>query len=93
MSIAWRRSKAWHAEKFMVIFDEASGISPKIYEAALGAMAGGRIVRFVLIGNPTQNSEEVIRRLQGPTFNKIRISAFDVPNVKERRQVIPGLYP
>lgn len=43
--------QGWHAENIMVVFDEASGISPKIYEAALGAMAGGRIVRFVLIGN------------------------------------------
>lgn len=83
--------QGWHAKNMMVIFDEASGISPKIYEAALGAMAGGHTVRFVLIGNPTQNSGPFYDAFKDPTFNKIRISAFDVPNVKERRQVIPGL--
>ena len=83
--------QGWHAENIMVVFDEASGISPKIYEAALGAMAGGKIVRFVLIGNPTQNSGPFFDAFKDPSFNKIRISAYDVPNVAERRQVIPGL--
>lgn len=83
--------QGWHAENIMVIFDEASGISPKIYEAALGAMAGGHIVRFVLIGNPTQNSGPFYDAFKDPNYNKITISAYDVPNVKERRQVIPGL--
>lgn len=83
--------QGWHAENVMVIFDEASGIAPPIYEAALGAMSGGKVVRFVLIGNPTQNSGPFFDAFRDPTFNKIRISAYDVPNVKERRQVVPGL--
>lgn len=83
--------QGWHAENIMVIFDEASGISPKIYEAALGAMAGGHIVRFVLIGNPTQNSGPFYDAFKDPTYNHIRISALDVPNVRERRQIVPGL--
>lgn len=83
--------QGWHAENIMVIFDEASGISPKIYEAALGAMAGGKVVRFVLIGNPTQNSGPFFDAFKDPLYNKIRISAYDVPNVKESKQVVPGL--
>ncbi|MEP2085063.1 MAG: hypothetical protein ABJI44_00080 [Marinomonas sp.] len=83
--------QGWHAENIMVIFDEASGISPKIYEAALGAMAGGSVVRFVLIGNATQNSGPFYDAFKDPTFNKIRIRASDVPNVAQRRQVVPGL--
>lgn len=83
--------QGWHAKHILVIFDEASGISPRIYEAALGAMAGGAIVRFVLVGNPTQNSGPFYDAFRDPNFNKIHISAFDVPNVKEKRQVIPGL--
>jgi phage terminase large subunit len=75
----------------LVIFDEASGISPKIYQAAMGAMAGGKVVRFVLIGNPTQNSGPFYDAFKDQTFNTIRISAYDVPNVRERKQVIPGL--
>lgn len=83
--------QGYHAKAILLIFDEASGISPKIYEAALGALAGGSIVRFVLIGNPTQNSGPFYDAFRDPAFNKITISAYDVPNVKERHQVIPGL--
>lgn len=83
--------QGWHAKNILVIFDEASGISPKIYEAALGAMAGGSIVRFVLIGNPTQNSGPFFDAFRDQTFSKIHISAFDTPNVKAKRQVLPGL--
>lgn len=83
--------QGWHAKNILVIFDEASGISPKIYEAALGAMAGGSIVRFVLIGNPTQNSGPFYDAFKDPSFNKIHISAFDTPNVEAKKQIIPGL--
>lgn len=83
--------QGWHSKNIMVIFDEASGISPKIYEAASGAMAGGSVVRFVLIGNPTQNSGPFFDAFKDPTFNKIRISAYDVPNVAQRKQIVPGL--
>lgn len=83
--------QGWHAKKIMVIFDEASGIHPKIYEAASGAMAGGELVRFVIIGNPTQNSGAFYDAFKDPTYNKIRISAHDVPNVAQRKQVVPGL--
>ena len=83
--------QGWHAKAMLVIFDEASGISPKIYEAALGAMAGGTIVRFVLIGNPTQNSGPFYDAFKDPAYNKVHISAFDTPNVQAKKQIIPGL--
>lgn len=83
--------QGWHAKNIMVIFDEASGISPAIYEAARGALSGGEIVRFVLIGNPNLNSGDFYDAFRDPAFNKIHISAFDIPNVKEKSQVIPGL--
>lgn len=83
--------QGWHAKNIMVIFDEASGISPAIYEAARGALSGGQMVRFVLIGNPNLNSGDFYDAFRDPAFNKIHISAFDIPNVKERRQIIPGL--
>lgn len=83
--------QGWHAKNILVIFDESSGISPKIHEAALGALAGGEVVRFVQSGNPTQNSGPFYDAFKDPTYNKIHISAFDTPNVKEKRQVVPGL--
>jgi hypothetical protein len=83
--------QGWHAENIMMIFDEASGIPQRIWEAAVGAMSGGTMVRFVVIGNPNQNSGPFYNAFKDPTFNKIRISAFDIPNVIEKRPVIPGL--
>ena len=83
--------QGWHAKKILMIFDEASGIYPKIWQAASGAMAGGELVRNVVIGNPTQNSGPFYDAFKDPTYNKIRISAYDVPNVAERRQIVPGL--
>lgn len=83
--------QGWHAKKILVIFDEASGISPRIFEAAAGAMAGGELVRFVLLGNPTQNSGPFFDAFKDPSFNKIHISAFDTPNVKAKAQVVSGL--
>lgn len=83
--------QGWHAPYIMMIFDEASGISPKIFEAAIGAMSGGTLVRFVIIGNPNLNSGPFYDAFKDPTVHKIRISAFDIPNVRERKPVIPGL--
>lgn len=83
--------QGWHAKNIMVVFDEASGISPAIYEASQGALAGGATVRFVLIGNPTQNNGSFYDAFKDPTFHKIHISAFDIPNVKEKKQIIQGL--
>ena len=83
--------QGWHAENIMMIFDEASGIPPVIWEAAIGAMSGGQMVRFVVIGNPNLNSGPFYNAFKDPTFNKLRISAFDIPNVIEKRPVIPGL--
>lgn len=83
--------QGWHAENMMMIFDEGSGIPPKIWEAAVGAMSGGTVVRFIVIGNPNVNSGPFYDAFKDPTFNKIRISAFDIPNVIEKRVVVPGL--
>ena len=54
-------------------------------------MAGGHTVRFVLIGNPNRASGPFCDAFRNPLFNKIHVSAFDVPDVKERRQVVTGL--
>lgn len=83
--------QGWHAENIMMIFDEASGIPPAIWEAAVGAMSGGQTVRFVVIGNPNSNSGPFYNAFKDPTFHKLKISAFDIPNVIEKRPVVPGL--
>lgn len=84
--------QGWHAKRMLFIFDEGSGIMSPIWQAAFGAMSGGELVRFLVLGNPNENSGPFYDCFSDPTFGgKITISAFDVPNVIERRPVIPGL--
>lgn len=83
--------QGWHAKNMLVIIDEASGVHPKIFEAIEGAMAGGATVRLVLIGNPTRNTGDFAQSFKDPLYNKIHISAFDIPNVKQKIPIITGL--
>jgi len=83
--------QGWHANNVLIIVDEASGVHPKIFEAIQGALAGGGTVRLVYIGNPTKNTGDFADSFKDPSFNKIHISAYDIPNVKEGRVIIQGL--
>lgn len=83
--------QGWHAKNVMVIFDEASGIPRVIWEAVEGLISGGVNVKFVCVGNPNQNTGDFIDTFNSNLYEKVYISAFDLPNVKEKKQVIPGL--
>lgn len=83
--------QGWHAKNMLVIVDEASGVHNKVFEAIEGAMAGGAMVRLVLIGNPTRNTGDFADSFKDPLYNKIHISAFHSPNVIQREAVISGL--
>lgn len=83
--------QGWHSKNILVIVDEASGVNKQTFEAIEGAMAGGSVVRLVLIGNPTRNTGDFADSFKDPSYNKIHIAASDIPNVREKRQVIEGL--
>lgn len=83
--------QGWHAKNVMVIFDEASGIPKPIWEAVEGLISGGVHTRFLCIGNPNTNTGEFIDTFDSNLYEKVYISAFDLPNVKEKMQVVPGL--
>lgn len=83
--------QGWHGKNMLFVVDEASGVSEAILEAIDGAMSGGLIVRLVYIGNPTRRTGSFHSSFTNKGFNKIHISAFDIPNVKEKRVVVPGL--
>ena len=83
--------QGWHARNVMVIFDEASGIPKPIWEAVEGLISGGVHVRFLCVGNPNTNTGDFIDTFSSNLYENVYISAFDLPNVKEKRQVIPGL--
>lgn len=83
--------QGWHGEHILVIVDEASGVSSSIFEAIQGALAGGKMVRLIYVGNPTKNTGDFADAFKDPTFNKIHISALDSPNVKAKDIIVPGL--
>lgn len=83
--------QGWHGQNVLIIVDEASGVSKPIFEAIQGALAAGGTVRLVYIGNPTKNTGDFADSFKDPSFNKIHISAYDVPNVIEKKVIIQGL--
>lgn len=82
--------QGFKGEYVMVVVDEASGVSFPIYEALHSLIRGARS-RLILAGNPLARDTPLFKATQSETFHCIKISAFDSPNVKAKRIVIPGL--
>lgn len=82
--------QGWHCEGgTLVILDEAAGIDSAMWEALAGVMVGPHD-RLLAIANPVEATGAFFDSFKDPNTNHIQISAYDLPNVKERRQVIPG---
>mgnify|MGYP001578597794 CR=1 FL=1 len=79
--------QGFHSLKVIVIFDEASGISPVIWEAKNAITTGNDDV-FIDIGNPLNQSGPYYEEYRRRTENKgiIEISGYDVVKAG-----IPGL--
>ncbi|MFA6031162.1 MAG: hypothetical protein WC969_15000 [Elusimicrobiota bacterium] len=83
------RFQGVHAPAVMVIFDEATGVDPGIWDAAEGiAVSPGD--RFLALGNPTDPSARFKTVCDSGDWNVVEISSENHPNVLERRSVIPG---
>lgn len=83
------RFQGFHAPRIMVIFDEATGVHPDIWEAAEG-VAVGADDRFVAIGNPTDPTCEFKRKEDSGLWNVLRLNGEEHPNVTQGRPVVPG---
>jgi phage terminase large subunit len=83
----------------LFIGDEASGIAEPIFEAIIGNTAGGAeddpnaVAKILLTGNPTQTSGTFYAAFHGQRklWRCHNLSAFDSPNVRAGRVVVPGL--
>lgn len=91
------RFAGYHAASgnVFMVFDEASGISQQIFNAAEGSLASAGS-RLLLIGNPTQMSGEFFDAFHGTgdrsgLYFKIHVSAFDTPNLQGNGVVRPYL--
>jgi hypothetical protein len=70
-----------HADHVMLIADEASGVSEKVFEAAVGSMSGHNAIT-ILLGNPTQSSGlffDTHHKLKDTWWTR-KVSCHDVPN-------------
>jgi len=83
------RFQGIHAPRVMIVFDEATGISPDFWEAAEGVAVGDND-RFLAIGNPTDPASRFKSVCDSPLWNVLRLSAEDHPNVVENKQIVPG---
>lgn len=78
----------------LIIVDEAGGVdNPEIWNALSGNMTDFKRDRMLAIGNPTDPTTPFASMCNNPTThrNVIKISAFDSPNVKAGREIIPNL--
>ena len=79
--------QGFHSAHLLVVVDEASCVPPEIYEAIDGLSPE----KILMIGNPLQNTGRFADSFKRAHVKKIHISAFDTPNVKAGKRLIPGL--
>lgn len=81
--------QGFHAERLLVILDEAGGLPRSIYESAESLVTSSES-RLLAIGNPIGETGPFYAATRSSTYTHIRISCLDHPNVVQRREVIPG---
>jgi len=82
----------WHDPRGVCILISESQ-SEQVGEAAFDAAIANAVddaSRIVVAGNPVKATGRFYEVSNKPTWNAIRISAFDHPNVQQQRVVIPG---
>jgi hypothetical protein len=84
------RLTGFHAPRVLVIITEAQGVEAHCYEAAL-ACAVSEDDRLLVLGNPLSPTGDFYRVCHSPAWSVHKVSAFDIPNVQERKVVIPGM--
>lgn len=79
-----------HAEHFLAVVDEASGVSDEIFPAIFGMMTTEHS-RLLTIGNPNSASGFFARQFRRAEPHKITVSAYDTPNLVAGAVVNPSL--
>lgn len=81
--------QGFHAENLLVLFDEAPGVKHEIWVSA-GTLIVAANNKWLALGNPTSPAGDFYEACKSPLWEKIEISSFDHPNVKQNRIVVPG---
>lgn len=83
------RFQGIHAPFVLIVFDEATGVAPEIWDAAEGVAVGGND-RFLAIGNPTDPTSEFKRKCDSDLWHVLAMSSELHPNVIHNREIVPG---
>lgn len=85
-----------HQSNLLVIFDQAGGIDPNIWEASEGLMTSANC-KWLAISNSAISTGELAnicmpdRRSRFGTWNVLKVKASESPNVVAGKNLIPGL--
>ena len=100
------KMQGWHNEWLLVLLDEACGIMSQIWRTIMEGLIIDEQCKMLAIGNPTDPECEFARACFSSNnelqeghdtftsddgFNVITIAAYDTPNYKQNKRVIPGL--
>lgn len=83
------RFQGFHSENLLVLLDEGPGVEHEIW-TSIETLITGVNNKIVAAGNPTSPSGDFYEACKSPLWNKLTISSFDHPNVKENKIIIPG---
>ena len=73
--------QGFHSKHILVIFDEATGVSPDVYKMAEGLMTSGSVVKWVCVGNPTSRSSPFFSICNSLSWHTIGLTCFNSPNM------------
>jgi hypothetical protein len=84
------RLGGFHAPSMLIIATEAQGLEPFAWDAIHG-WATSADSRVLAVGNPLAPAGPFFDLFRSSDWETVTLSAFDTPNVQEKREVIPGM--
>jgi hypothetical protein len=78
-----------HSPHLLFIVDEGDAVPDEVYRGIESCMSGSHD-RLLVLMNPREERGEVYRMIRDRLASVVNMQAFDHPNVREGRDVIPG---
>ena len=81
--------QGYHSGRILVVLDEAVGINSSIWEAVDG-IASSENSKVLAVGNPSTINCTFKKHLEKKDWRVFNINALNHPNVKKKKEIIPG---
>ncbi len=78
-----------HAPYLFFIIDEGDAVPEEVYSGIESCMSGGH-ARLLVMFNPRSETGILSRMERDGKANIVKLSAFNHPNIKEGKEIIPG---